>query len=383
MITVTCVAGKNSFCCPAMILEDAMGVSFIIGDVTTLQADAVVNVINFEMEDGGSVNHAIHAAAGAELKEYCETTDRCPVGGAKLTPAFNLPARYIIHTVAPLWRDGREQEEKWLAACYLRSLELAAKYNCRKVAIPVFSAGSSGFPSGKALQIAYDTCRYCLIVKNITADILLVLYARDTGCNIQAESTAAVFNTVAEYVKSHHQLEEDRIRMLRLAEGAKPYFPEEAQRIREIMMPDGATMIVVPQGASVQFSISSIPPKPGNMPDREEFVPEAPFTKKLLRYMDAKGMTAPRVYSDAGYDRKLFSKIQSDPDYHPRKYTVVRFALALKLDPEETEDLLNAAGFALSRSMLVDLVIAYCIENNMRSVWEVNSILENWGLETI
>ena len=89
------------------------------------------------------------------------------------------------------------------------------------------------------------------------------------------------------------------------------------------------------------------------------------------------------VYSDAGYDRKLFSKIQSDPDYHPRKYTVVRFALALKLDPEDTEDLLNAAGFALSRSMLVDLVIAYCIENNMRSVWEVNSILENWGLETI
>jgi hypothetical protein len=210
-----------------------------------------------------------------------------------------------------------------------------------------------------------------------------VLYAWDTGCNTQAESAAAMFNTVAEYVKSHHQLEEGRIRMLRLAEGAKPYFPEEAQCIREIMMPDGATMIVVPQGASVQFSISSIPPGPKNIPDREEFVPEAPFTKKLLRYMDAKGMTAPMVYSDAGYDRKLFSKIQSDPDYHPRKYTVVRFALALKLNPEETEDLLNAAGFALSRSMLADLVIAYCIENNMRSVWEVNSILENWGLETI
>ena len=360
-----------------------MGVNFMIGDVTTLQADAVVNVINYAMEDGSFVNHAVHTAAGPELKEYCETAGRCPVGGAKLTPAFNLPARYIIHTVAPLWRDGREQEEKWLAACYQRSLELAAKYNCRKVAVPVFSAGYSGFPFGKALQIAYDTCRYCLTEKNITADILLVLYARDTGCNTQAESAAAMFNTVAEYVKSHHQLEEGRIRMLRLAEGAKPYFPEEAQCIREIMMPDGSTMIVVPQGARVQFSISSIPPGPKNIPDREEFVPEAPFTKKLLRYMDAKGMTAPMVYSDAGYDRKLFSKIQSDPDYHPRKYTVVRFALALKLNPEETEDLLNAAGFALSRSMIADLVIAYCIENNLRSVWEVNSILENWGLETI
>ena len=144
-----------------------MRVSFIIGDVTTLQADAVVNVINFEMEDGGSVNHAIHAAAGAGLKEYCETTDRCPIGGAKLTPGFNLPARYIIHTVAPLWRDGKEQEEKWLAACYQRSLELAVKYNCRKVAIPVFSGGYSDFPFGKALQVAYDTCRYLCFMSGI------------------------------------------------------------------------------------------------------------------------------------------------------------------------------------------------------------------------
>ena len=360
-----------------------MGVSFVIGKVTTQLADAVVNVINYEREDGGFVSHAIHTAAGPELKDYCKTTDRCPIGGAKLTPAFNLPARYIIHTVAPLWRDGREQEEKWLAACYLRSLELAARYNCRKVAVPVFSAGYSDFPFGKALQIAYDTCRYCLTEKNITLDILLVLYVWDLRYNAASERAAAMFNTVAEYVKSHHQLEEDRIRMLRLAEGAKPYFPEEAQRIREIMMPDGATMIVVPQGARIQYSVRSVRPEEKDLPDKKDFVPEDSFTKKLLRYMDAKGMTAPMVYSDAGYDRKLFSKIQSDPDYHPRKYTVVRFALALKLDPEETEDLLNAAGFALSRSMLVDLVIAYCIENNMRSVWEVNSILENWGLETI
>ena len=94
-------------------------------------------------------------------------------------------------------------------------------------------------------------------------------------------------------------------------------------------------------------------------------------------------MTAPMVYNEAGYDRKLFSKIQSDPEYHPRKYTVVRFALALKLNLEETEDLLNAAGFALSRSMITDILIKYCITNDMRSVEEVNNILESWGLETI
>ena len=144
-------------------LEDTMGVNLISGDVTTLQVDAVVNVINYELKDGGFVNRAIHTAAGPELKDYCEMTGNCPIGGAKLTPAFNLPARYIIHTVAPLWRDGKEQEEKWLASCYQRSLELAAKYNCRKVAIPVFSAGDSGFPFGKAFQITIlENIRWCV-----------------------------------------------------------------------------------------------------------------------------------------------------------------------------------------------------------------------------
>ena len=360
-----------------------MGVDFIIGDVTTLQADAVVNVINYELKDGGLVNYAIHRAAGPELKEYSGTINACPVGGAKLTPGFNLPASYIIHTVAPLWRDGNEQEEKWLAACYLRSLELAAKYHCRKIAIPVICNGISDFPFGKALQIAYDTCQYCLTEKNMTLDILLVLYVWDLRYNAESERAAAMFNTVAAYVNAHHQLEEEKIEMLRLAEGAKPYLPEKAEYPREIMMPDGATLTVFPQGANVRYSLRYVRPKEKELPDKNEFVPEDPFTKKLLRYIDAKNMTAPMVYSEAGYDRKLFSKIQSDPEYHPRKYTVVRFALALKLNEEETEDLLNAAGFALSRSMITDILIKYCITNDMRSVEEVNNILESWGLETI
>ena len=360
-----------------------MGVNFILGDITTLQVDAIVNVINYKLKDGGFVNSAIHRAAGPELEGDCDVPECCPVGDARLTFGFNLPARYIIHTVAPLWRDGAEREDTWLAACYQRSLEMAAKYNCRTVAIPVFCNGNPDFPFGKALQIAYDTCRYCITEKNITIDIILVLYVWDLRYNEQAERATAMFNTVAEYVKTHHRLEEEKKGMLRLAEGAKPYFPKEAQYPREIMMPGGATLTVFPQGANVQYSVRTVLPKEKELPDKKEFVPEDPFTKKLLRYMDAKNMTAPMLYNDAGYDRKLFSKIQSDPEYHPRKYTVVRFALALQLNLEETEDLLNAAGFALSRSMIVDLVIEYCITNNMRSVWEVNNILESWGLETI
>ena len=359
-----------------------MGVNFIFGDITTLKVDAVVNVINNKLEDGGIVNRAVHAVAGPDLEVYCNMSGRCPTGGAKLTYGFNLPARYIIHTVAPEWCGGKEHEDKWLAACYQRSLGLAAQYQCKTVAIPVFSADSSDFPYEKVLEIAYDTCQYFIAENNIMMDILLVLYGGSLRNNNMDEAAAASFNTVAEYVKSHYQLEEDKKEKLQIAQTAKPYYPEDG-RVRELTTPDGSTLLVVPKGVKVQYSISSVPTGPKDVPDRKEFIAEDSFTRKLLHYMDAKGMAAPEVYTSAGYDRKLFSKIQSDPEYHPRKYTVVRFALALQLDREETDDLLNAAGYALSRSMIKDLVVAYCISHGLRSVWDVNNILTSWGLETI
>ena len=358
-----------------------MGVNFIFGDIATLRVDAVVSVINNELQYGGSVNRAIHEAAGPELMEYYRKTGRCPTGAAKLTPGFNLPARFIIHTVAPVWCGGTEHEDKWLASCYQRSLGLAVQNQCRTVAIPVFSAHSTDFPYEKALQIAYDTCQYYLTGKHIPLDIYLVLYGGMQNNETDA-AAAAPFSTVAEYVKSQYQLDEKTKENLQIAQTVKPYFAEESY-IREMTMPDGRRVAIMPKGAGVRYSIRSVPTGPKKIPDRKEFTVEAPFTRKLLQYMDIKGMMAPVVYSNAGYDRKFFSKMQSDPEYHPRKYTVVRFALALRLNLEETEDLLNAAGYALSRSMIVDLVVAYCISHDMRSVWEVNNILKSWGLDAI
>ena len=359
-----------------------MGVNLIFGDITTLKVDAVVNVINNKLEDGGIVNSAIHAAAGPELDDCCNMSGRCPTGGAKLTYGFNLPARFIIHTVAPEWCGGTEHEDKWLAACYQRSLELAVQYQCKSVAIPVFSAASSDFPYEKVLEIAYDTCQYFIAEKNIMMDVLLVIYGGSLRNNNMDEAAATSFNTVAEYVKSHYQLEEDKKKKLQIAQTAKPYYPDDG-RIRELTTPDGKTLLVVPKGAKVHYSVTYFQTGPSNIPDKKDFTVEAPFTRKLLHYMDAKGMEAPIVYTNAGYDRKLFSKIQSDTEYHPRKYTVVRFALALQLNRDETDDLLNAAGYALSRSMITDLVVDYCISHDLRSVWEVNNILKSWGLEPI
>ena len=118
-------------------------------------------------------------------------------------------------------------------------------------------------------------------------------------------------------------------------------------------------------------------PKPG------DFTVEETFTQLLIRYMREKHMDPPEVYNNACLDRKLFSKILGNMDYQPKKYTAVRLALGLKLSPEETDKLLNAAGFVLSHSKLTDLVISYCISVNKRDVWEVNGLLEDFGLTTI
>ncbi len=363
-----------------------MGVKFVFGDITTLQVDAVVNVINHELADGGRVNRTVHAAAGPELDLYRDQLDHCLTGGALMTLGYHLPARYIIHTVVPRWCDGAEHETAWLTACYQRSLALAVQYNCKSVAIPVCSEDSNDFPSGTALQIVYDTCRYYLAEKKLALDIYLVLYGSSLYNNGLDETAVSSFSSVAEYVQAQYQLEEKTKVDQQIAKSAEPYDPEdEWSQVRHLTLPNGATLLVIAKEAkgSVHFSISSVPKRPENIPDRKDLIPEAPFTRKLLHYMDAKGMAAPVVYTSAGYDRKLFSKIQSDPEYHPRKYTVVRFALALQLDREETDDLLNAAGYALSRSMITDLVVDYCISHDLRSVWEVNNILKSWGLDPI
>ena len=255
-----------------------------------------------------------------------------------------------------------------------------------------------------ALQIAYDTCRYYLADKNVALDIYLVLYPgvedKNAGARVVASFKAAAkyvktqyhkniggkatasFNTVAEYVKAQYQLNEKTKENLQIAQTVKPYFAEQLQ-VREITMPNGITVTIDPGAPKIHYSIRSAPKSNKDILDKEELVPEDPFTKKLMRYMNEKMMTAPMVYKNAGYDRKFFSKILSDVNYHPRKYTIIRFALALQLDLQETNDLLNAAGFALSRSLIIDLIISYCIEHDMRSVWEVNNILESYGLEII
>ena len=323
-------------------------------DITKVHADAIVNAANTSLLGGGGVDGAIHRAAGPKLLEECKTLGGCKVGQAKLTKGYNLPCKYIIHTVGPIWRNGGKEEEALLYSCYKNSLELAVSKNCKSVAFPLISAGAYGCPKEKAMSIAKKAISDFLETHGL--EVTLVLFDR-AAVNIGEK----LFNEIQSYIDDRYSNEQ---------------YPSEYEKQQaRLNRPSTAEYIPKNQRQNIFHAVPNI-----SSLERRLEKKDISFSYKLFQMIDERGMTYPKVYKAANVTKAVFSKIRTDIKYHPKKTTVLAFAIALKLSIEETDELLKCAGYALTRNDKTDIIVSYFIEKHCYDIFEINFVLQDYDL---
>ena len=156
-----------------------MGLTIIQGDITTLEVDAIVSAANHHLQPGGGVCGAIHRAAGPQLEAACRELGGCPVGSARITPGFKLPARFVIHAVGPFWHHGEQGEEGFLASAYREALALCDRHGIKTIAFPLISTGTYGYPMAKACEVAVKEIRAWTEHHTLPETVTVVAYDSD------------------------------------------------------------------------------------------------------------------------------------------------------------------------------------------------------------
>lgn len=328
-----------------------MPLQLVRNDITDMKVDAIVNAANETLLGGGGVDGAIHRAAGPKLLYECRTLGGCRIGQAKITRGYRLPAKYVIHTVGPVWQGGGHGERELLISAYRSSLELAVKYHCETVAFPLISSGVYGYPKDQALKVAVDAIGDFLLQHDLT--VYLVIFDRASytiGGKLFADIAAYIDDR---YVKERSDLRAEQNRRAQLLARSLPLFETDAA-----VAPAAAPSKAVP--ASLEDALGQI---------------DESFSQMLLRKIDEKGMTDAQCYKKANIDRKIFSKIRSDIYYKPSKPTALAFAVALELPLVEARDLLQKAGFAFSHASKFDIIVEYFIAQENYNIFEINEAL--------
>lgn len=338
-----------------------MPFQIVRNNITHMKVDAIVNAANPLLEPGGGVCGAIFAAAGEEhLQAECASLAPIAVGQAVLTKGYLLPAKYIIHTVGPIWRGGHAQEASLLADSYRNALRLAQENGCSSMAFPLISSGLYGYPKAQALQIALQVIGAFLLENDM--DIFLVVYDREAF-----EISGQLFKRVQAYIKNSDVDERSLSRRNRASNA-----PSLPQAIHENIEYD------VSEEAEHYLPYITQPRliDTGKTRRLEDVIDKAgeSFSQMVLRWIDEKGFSDPEVYRRANLDRRVFSSLRGK-DYQPTKRTALALAIALELNLDQTTDLLRSAGYALSRHNTGDRIIQFFIEEHRYNVLEINQVL--------
>lgn len=314
----------------------------IRNDITKIEADIIVNSANPCPRVGSGTDSAVYKAAGAEqlLRERIKIGN-IEQGNAAVTSAFNLKAKYIVHTVGPIWIDGQHNELQTLHSCYKNCLALADELKAESIAFPLISTGTYGFPKDMALNIALEEIGKYLLTHEI--NVTLVVFDKNSF-----EISANIIGSIDNFIEENTvDLISDREYEWRRTAQGRNYISSEK---------------ILPK------SLDSILNSTGDT-----------FQQKLFKLIDESGMDDVTVYKKANIDRKVFSSIRCKPNYKPKKKTAVAFSVALKLDYDEMTDLLARAEIALSPSNKFDLIISYCVKNHIYDIFEINAILFKYG----
>ena len=319
-----------------------MPLIIVRNDITKMSVDAIVNAAKESLLGGGGVDGCIHRAAGPELLQECQMLGGCRTGESKITGAYRLPCKYVIHTVGPVWNGGKYGEREKLASCYRTSLALAKKHGCETVAFPLISSGVFGYPKDQAHRVAVDTIGEFLLHNGMT--VYIVIFSR-TAYQISSKLFADIAAYIDDhYVDAHTDSRRERTRRMGVVESRMLTAYEDAP-----MAASGLDEVLAHLDAG--------------------------FSETLLKLIDRSGKKDAEVYKKANVDRKLFSKIRNNPDYKPSKPTAVAFAIALELSLPETRDLIARAGYALSPSSKFDVIIEYFIMQRDYDIFKINEAL--------
>lgn len=331
-----------------------MPLKIIRQDITKMQVDAIVNTTNEEMVGYSGVDLAVHEGAGPELDIECAKVSPLGLGSAKITSGYNLPARYIIHTSGPVWHGGLVGESIILKSCYIESLKLAVQNNCHSIAFPLISSGVYGYPKDQVLKFAIQ------VITEFLFDHELLVYICVFD-KTSYEFSKKLFSDISQLIDDKYVEEHDEGCIAELA------------KFESSALTDSLECTCAPQAQHPCEEYSSVKGK-----TLHEYMKamDKPFAYKLFDLIDERGMTDVECYKKANVDKKTFSKIKCNPDtYKPSKQTAVAFAIALKLNLEETQDLLSSAGLTLSRAFVFDKIIRYFIQKEIYDIFEINEAL--------
>ncbi len=400
-----------------------MPFKIVRNDITRMECDAIVNtasrypVSTFE-QVGAGCDKAIHKAAGADKliaarKEIGEMAE----GEAAITPGFDLPARYIIHAVSPVFIDGNSGEEEKLRNCYRNSLRIAVENGIRSIAFPLISTGSFGYPQEEGMRIAVDEINAFLMHNDMM--IYLVVFgtrATQLGERIFPDLEAYIdHNYVDEKRKEEYgdprfgsvhitdagydaySVERESLsrRLFANKAGSVPFHKKDVEEDREFEATiigagiesqefeattyEDSAPCLSPGAASYDDSIENLGAK---LDERMKHMSDS-FSEYLLFLIQSKGMTNAEVHKRAIVDKKVFSKIKNNPDHHPNKLTAMCLCIGAKLNMDETKDLLMRAGYALSPADKTDVIFSYFIEHEIYDMIELDIQLEEHGLKCI